>query len=81
GRQHRRTDRVAAGHWRTGAGDHRHAGPLQRDRRAGGRFGRRAGPPRGDRRRDGRQPRRPPGPPDVPVPPQADRFDQPLALH
>ena len=44
-------------------------------------FGRRARAPRRDRGRDGRQPRRPPGAVDVAELAQADRLDQPLALH
>ncbi len=44
-------------------------------------FGRRAGAAGRDRGRDGRQPRRPPGAPDEPGAAQADRLDQPLALH
>ena len=81
GRRHRRADRLAARHRRAGARDRRHAGALERDRRAGGRFGRGAGAAGRDRGRDGRQPRRPPGAADEPGAAQADRLDQPLALH
>ena len=81
GRRHRRADRVAARHRRAGARDRRHSGPLERDRRAGDRFGRRAGAAGRNRGRDGRQPCRPAGAADEPGAAQADRLDQPLALH
>ena len=45
------------------------------------RFGRGAGAAGRDRGRDGRQPCRPAGAADEPVAAQADRLDQPLALH
>ena len=47
--------------------------PLRRARRPGHRLGGRADAAGRDRRRDGRHPRRPPGPPHVPGPAQADR--------
>ena len=74
-RRRRQSDRLAARHRRAGARDHRHAGPLQRGRHPGHRFGRRSGAARRDRGRDGRQPCRPAGAADEPVAAQADRLD------
>ncbi len=48
GRRYRRTDRVAARYGRTGAGNRRHTGAVERDRHIGDRFGRRAGAAGGD---------------------------------
>ena len=49
-RQSRRPSHLAAGYRRAGAGNHRHAGPFRRDRRAGRRFGRGADAAGRDRR-------------------------------
>ena len=66
-RRRRQSHRLAARYGRAGAGDHRHARPLQRGRHPGHRFGRRSGAARRDRGRDGRQPCRPAGAFDVAV--------------
>ena len=66
-RRRRQSHRLAARYGRAGARDHRHAGPLQRGRHPGHRFGRRFGAARRDRGRDGRQPCRPAGAADVAV--------------
>ena len=75
GRQPRRPAGLAAGHRRTGAGDHRHPGALRRGRHHRHRLGGGADAAGRNRGRDGRQPARPAGPPDEPGAAQAHRLD------
>ena len=72
-RQRRRAARLAAGHRRAGARDHRDPDPLGRHRLRRRRLGRGARAARRDRGRDGRLVRRHPGPAHEPGAAQADR--------
>ena len=77
--QCRRSADLAARCRRAGARNHRHPGPLGRDRCAGHRFGRGAGAARRARRRDGRQPYGSARPADEPGLAQIDRLDLAVA--
>ena len=77
-RRHPGAVHLAARLRRAGAGDHRGAGALRRNRHRGGGQRRRAGAARRARRRHGRPSDGPAGPPHVPGAPQADRVDQPV---
>ena len=80
-REHQRPARLAAGHRRAGARDHRHARALERRRCRGHRLGRRAHAEGGDRGRDGRDADGPACAAHVAGAAQADRQHQALEHH
>ena len=80
-RRSRRPADLPARHRRAGAGDHRHAGALRRDRRAGDRFGRGADAARPRSRARWATAARPAGAADEPGAAQAHRLDLQLQHH